>query len=270
MINSLRKKTIKDILFKIIPIFGFLISAAALTILDYVPVHSQEVDEVFFITASAENLAKGKSLYDRTCAYCHGLNGGGNGPAAAFMLPPPRDFREGVYKFRQTPSGSIPDDWDLYESITNGIHGTSMLSWREWPEEKRWLLVHYIKTFSDEFKREAPEVIEVGVPPQVTRKSIIRGRQFFIDADCWKCHGTAGRGDGPFADELRDNYGKISIPRDLTIGKNYGRGNTQRDIYITLVSGLDGTPMPSYQDAFEDMDEELWDLVNYIYSLSNK
>lgn len=269
MLKTLSSKMIKGFLFKSVSILVFLMSGVTLIMIQHSPVYSQEIDEELFVTASAENIAKGKSLYDRTCAYCHGTDGRGNGPAAPFLLPPPRDFADGVYKFRQTQSGNVPDDWDLYRSITNGIHGTSMLRWRELPEEKRWWLVYYIKSFSDKFDEEAPEIIKVGVPPQLTRESIIRGKQFFIDAECWKCHGTSGRGDGPSADELRDSQGKISIPRDLTIGKNYGRGSTQQDIYITLISGLDGTPMPSYQDAFEDMDEELWDLVNYIYSLSN-
>ena len=145
-----------------------------------------------------------------------------------------------------------------------------MLRWRELPEEKLWWLVYYIKTFSAKFQEdEKPQLIKVGIPPRPTRGSIARGRQFFIDAECWKCHGNSGKGDGPSANELRDNFGKISVPRDLTVSKNYGRGSSQEDIYITLVSGLDGTPMPSYKDAFEDMDEELWDFVNYVYSLSN-
>ena len=213
---------------------------------------------------------KGKTLYEYTCSYCHGLDGRGNGPAGDFLIPAPRDFTTGIYKFRQTESGSVPTDWDLYESITKGVHGTSMIRWNDLSEEQRWQLVSYIKTFSDKFQEdEKPQIITVGIPPRPTRESISRGRQFFIDAECWKCHGNSGKGDGPSADELKDTDGKISIPRDLTISKNYGRGSSQEDIYITLISGLDGTPMPSYMDAFEDMDEELWDLVNYVYSLSN-
>ena len=145
-----------------------------------------------------------------------------------------------------------------------------MIGWKDLSEEQRWQLLEYIKTFSDKFQEdEKPKLITVGILPRPTRGSIARGRQFFIDAECWKCHGNSGKGDGPSANELRDNLGKISVRRDLTVSKNYGRGSSQEDIYITLVSGLDGTPMPSYMDAFEDMDEELWDLVNYVYSLSN-
>ena len=247
-----------------------IISGLAFTALDSTDTFSQELINGMNSQPTAEAISKGKELYDVTCAYCHGLDGKGDGPAADFLIPAPRDFSEGIYKFRRTLSGIVPSDWDLYESITKGIHGTSMIRWKDLPEEQRWWLVHYIKTFSDKFLEEKnPPVISVSEPPRVTRESIMRGRQFYIDAECWKCHGESGRGDGPSADELKDKDGNISIPRDLTIGKNYGRGSSQEAIYITLIRGLDGTPMPSYQDAFEDMDEELWNLVNYIYSLSN-
>ena len=251
--------------------WSIIISGLVFMLLGTSDIFSQELSEGMNNQPTADAISKGKELYDVTCAYCHGLDGKGDGPAADFLIPAPRDFSEGVYKFRHTPSGSIPSDRDLYESITKGIHGTSMIRWRELPEKQRWWLVHYIKTFSDKFLDEKnPPVITVSEPPRLTRESIMSGRQFYIDAECWKCHGESGRGDGPSANELKDKDGNISIPRDLTIGKNYGRGSSREAIYITLISGLDGTPMPSYQDAFEDMDEELWNLVNYIYSLTEE
>ena len=85
-----------------IPIFELLISGAALTAINIDSAYSQEIDNEVFISTSVENIAKGKSLYDRTCAYCHGYDGRGNGPAAAFLLPAPRDFSDGVYMFRHT------------------------------------------------------------------------------------------------------------------------------------------------------------------------
>lgn len=231
---------------------------------------SQDLELGMTNQPTLENIRKGKSLYEQTCSYCHGLDGRGDGPASYSFITAPKDFTTGIYKFRRTETGNVPTDWDLYESITKGIHGTSMIRWKDLSEEQRWQLVAYIKTFSDKFQEdEKPELVTVGVPPRLTRESIIQGKQFFIDAECWTCHGYSGKGDGPSANKLKDNFGKISIPRDLTIAKNYGRGSSQEDIYITLVTGLDGTPMPSYKDAFEDMDEELWDLVNYVYSLSN-
>jgi mono/diheme cytochrome c family protein len=35
---------------------------------------------------------KGKALFEEKCMICHGANGRGNGPAAAALSPPPKDF----------------------------------------------------------------------------------------------------------------------------------------------------------------------------------
>lgn len=38
--------------------------------------------------------AKGKAIFDTRCAPCHGMDGGGDGPAAAAIDPKPRNFRD--------------------------------------------------------------------------------------------------------------------------------------------------------------------------------
>ncbi|MFQ6616196.1 MAG: c-type cytochrome [Fidelibacterota bacterium] len=218
-----------------------------------------------------EDLAAGKGVYEQSCAYCHGLNGDGNGPVAPFLDVRPRDFTSGVYKFRSTASGTIPTDWDLMESLTAGIHGTSMVGWAALPEAKRWQLIHFIKTFSRAFDGQGDlETIRIGTPPPSTQESIRRGRQVFMDFGCWTCHGYGGKGDGPSAKFLRDAFGDPSVPRDLTEGDNYGRGYSPREIYQTLVTGLDGTPMPSYREAFEGNEEDLWHLAHYVRFLAGE
>ena len=52
-----------------------------------------------------ETVEKGKLIYFKRCSFCHGLEGDGNGPAADFLDPRPRDFTAGTYKFRTTQSG---------------------------------------------------------------------------------------------------------------------------------------------------------------------
>jgi len=37
---------------------------------------------------------KGKALYQGKCMICHGANGKGDGPAAAALSPPPKDFNK--------------------------------------------------------------------------------------------------------------------------------------------------------------------------------
>ncbi|MBI2536275.1 MAG: c-type cytochrome, partial [Gemmatimonadetes bacterium] len=44
--------------------------------------------------------ARGKELYDKWCAECHGETGAGDGAAATHMLPRPRDFTRAVFQIR--------------------------------------------------------------------------------------------------------------------------------------------------------------------------
>ena len=78
----------------------------------------------------AEIPSLGENLYSLHCAMCHGKSGDGQGFAAPFLHPKPRDFRDGKYKFRTTESGSLPTDDDLRVSIAQGLHATSMPAWK--------------------------------------------------------------------------------------------------------------------------------------------
>ena len=69
---------------------------------------------------------KGKEVYQKNCAHCHGVEGRGDGSAAENLLPQPRDFTRGLYKIRSTQSGQLPTDQDLFDIITEGMPGSSM------------------------------------------------------------------------------------------------------------------------------------------------
>lgn len=49
-----------------------------------------------FPVQAAQNIEKGKSLFIKHCAACHGLDGSGNGEAGAHLTPPPADLREAL------------------------------------------------------------------------------------------------------------------------------------------------------------------------------
>jgi cytochrome c oxidase cbb3-type subunit I/II len=227
---------------------------------------------------SEEMIDYGKTVYQRRCIGCHGVQGDGNGPAATFhYLVRPRDFTHGAYKFRDTPSGSLPTDGDLMRVITRGVRGTGMPSWHDLPEKDRLAVIQYVKyelavdrsdpTFPYAvFLEEVPEPpIHIGPPPPPSERLIARGREAWREAKCWECHGDGGRGDGTRADELEDDFGFPIPAADLTRGQ-FKSGPAVTDIFRTMTTGLNGTPMPSYEDSLSV--EDRWALSYFVLSLA--
>ena len=214
----------------------------------------------------------GKASYDRWCAGCHGVDGAGGGDAAAYMLPRPRDFTKALYQVRTTASGQLPTDADIHRIIDDGMPGTAMPGWRELlTQTERDNLVAYLKTFSRFFEQgPAPEPLSIGSAPRASEEAIAEGREFYQRIECWKCHGDGGRGDGQSAPTQTDDEGFPIRPADLTEPWTFNGGSTVEDIYRTLLTGLDGTPMPSFRDllAAEFMTEDqLWNVALYVRSL---
>src|SRR3989442_1633254 len=77
----------------------------------------------------AGDLVRGKVVYERYCLSCHGARGDGNGEFAQWIMPKPRDYRQSIFKWRSTPSGSLPLVSDLERTIENGVYSTYMPSW---------------------------------------------------------------------------------------------------------------------------------------------
>lgn len=212
----------------------------------------------------------GKALYEKKCLQCHGLLGAGDGPAAEFLQPRPRNFTGGVYKIRSTPSGALPTDEDLLKIITEGMPGTGMPSWEVLSEKEKRGLVEYIKTFSERFQTEKSTAIAISKPPRSTKEIIEKGAKLYAEMRCNACHGEKGRGDGPAAPSLEDEWGFKIRPANLTKGWLFRAGMKPEDIYRTLYTGVSGTPMPSFAEAFEnpkEAEEKLWNLAHFIRSI---
>ncbi len=208
----------------------------------------------------------GRRLYDAKCGVCHGREGDGDGPAARYLSPPARDFTQAEYKFRSTPSGELPTDADLFETIGRGLPGTAMFAWRGLSDSDRWLLVDHLKAFSGRFQSESPSgVLVAGEPPAPTLARIEQGGRLYRELGCARCHGADGRGGGNAVSALRDDDGQRIAPGDLTRGENYRGGASAGAIFRTLLTGLNGTPMPSYEGAMTE--DEAWSLAHFIRSL---
>jgi DMSO reductase family type II enzyme heme b subunit len=214
--------------------------------------------------------AAGKAIYEARCEGCHGADGKGDGPGASAMVPRPRDFTTGAFKVRTTESGEAPSDADLVKVIADGMPGTTMPAWRGILSDKQLQdVAAYIKTFD-------PATFDPGAPPKTVSLPtsapaaspavVEHGRQLYQELQCWKCHGQEGRGDGPSAFEQEDTLGFKILPADLTKPWNFRGGAEATDIFRTLSTGFNGTPMPSFADSTSE--EERWALTHYIRSLS--
>jgi cytochrome c oxidase cbb3-type subunit 2 len=210
----------------------------------------------------------GQKIYLESCAACHGAQGDGKGPEADRLKIKPRDFTGGIYKFRSTPSGSLPLDRDIFRSISQGIRITSMLPQLHLTEKERWAVTEHLKTFSERFKTEKPrKPIAVPAAPQRDRELVPLGKQLYMDAGCPQCHGADGKGDGESAKELRDDWGRPISPTDLTL-RAFKSGPGPADLYRTISTGLNGTPMPSYGDVLSE--KQRWAVVHYLLSIATR
>jgi mono/diheme cytochrome c family protein len=217
----------------------------------------------------------GKQLYFRYCWGCHGFRGDGNGenwlPTGGYPSSPnlniqPRNFVTATFKCRSTPTGTLPTDQDLYNSLVRGLNNSSMPSWITLTTQNRADLIAFIKTLSERWKAEkAGAEITVPAEPALTVQGIQHGKELFTKLECWKCHGPAGRGDGPSAATLTDSNDQPIRPYNFAEGSRFKCGATNQDLYKIFMTGLDGTPMPSFADVIKP--EDAWDLVHYLRTL---
>jgi mono/diheme cytochrome c family protein len=212
------------------------------------------------------NAPAGKALYRRYCVGCHGPQGDGAGENAAWVDPKPRDFTVATFKCRSTPSGTLPTDQDLYDAITRGFVNTSMPSWKPLTNQNRADLVAYVKGFSSKWKgATAGASIAIPAEPEVKIEGILHGRELFQKMECWKCHGPEGHGNGPAAGTLTDSKDNPIRPYNFAVGSRFKCGVTNEDLYRIFMTGLDGTPMPSFSDVLKPADA--WDLVHFLRTL---
>jgi len=221
------------------------------------------------MAVAPELLRRGEELYGQLCTMCHGDAGAGAGEFAEHLDPKPRDFTSGKYKFRTTLSASLPTDEDIFRTVTAGVPGTSMPGWSVLSDEDRWALVHYVKSFSDKFEKDAPgEPIELPPMPEVTDEMRALGLEYFAGAGCNSCHGDTGAGDGASAPNLKDDWGNVLPPANFASGRPLKGGSEPIDIYRAVMTGLQGTPMPGFGDFLKP--EETWAIVAHVMELWNK
>jgi mono/diheme cytochrome c family protein len=204
----------------------------------------------------------GEHIYAQRCAVCHGPDGRGNGPAAPSMIPRPRDFSRGEFKYKSTPFGQPPTDQDLIQTVRDGLPGGAMPYWRDLlSDQEIRAVVDHIKKFSPVFAQPSAQalVISPRVPPD--KASMGRGQTLY-QTMCASCHGA----DGRLQAELKDSKGYPVIARDLTAPWTFRGGSAPEQIWLRITTGLPPAPMPPFREAATP--QQRWDLVNYVLSLA--
>ncbi len=216
-----------------------------------------------------EFIAHGKQVFGQNCAACHNHNGDGQGQCSAFLIPRPRNFKTGHFRLRSTPSGNLPTDNDLFRVVSLGLSGTPMPPWK-WllDDTDRWAVVEYVKSFDPEFadpKADRKTVVDLGTPPPRNEAAIAAGRVLYGKMSCTSCHGEEGRGDGPSAYGLVDDSGQRIPARDFSKPSGCKAGYATKEIVRTFLTGLNGTPMPSFNGLISK--DDAWKLAYYVETL---
>ncbi len=234
-------------------------------------------------------VSRADQLYAQHCEACHGENGDGNGMAAPFLFPKPRNFQAGHFRLVST-TNSVPSTEDLVGVLTRGMPGSSMPPWPQLSQEDARLLADHVMQFrvdairemerklAAEFDEEVDEeevnelvadltvpgaAVEVAPIPDSSPESVDRGRELFLKVGCAGCHGKTGRGDGQ--QKQVEVEGLPTRPRDLTKGIFKGSPDI-KSLYIRTQTGMPGTPMPATPKLTH---EQIADIVQFVRSLSD-
>jgi mono/diheme cytochrome c family protein len=275
-------------------------------------------EAIYRFTAYYPSLRTTAEMYRQQCFHCHGAEGGGNGSTSDFLDPRPRDYRPGIFKFTALDNKARPRHEDLVRILEEGVYTTAMPSFRRFTDAQLSGLADYVRLLAvrgeteilmitdfdpdegfhfenlqenyelvvDRWNAAADEVIVYdGDVPRSTPERVARGRDLFMRddaANCVKCHGETGRGDGESVknnpEDATDDWGDPILPRDMTRGV-FRFGRRPIDLYRRVYAGINGTPMPAHYDMqITDFDgstrplneEDVWDLVFYVRSLSDE
>ena len=207
-------------------------------------------------TANARGTTSGAYVYARQCLGCHGPKGDGNGGAATYLFPRPRNYTQGKFEF----GGSIAE---IKQRGRYGIPGTAMPSFAAaLTEDEIAAVAAYVRHF---VPGKTPAAFVPPSPPagldDVSR--ISRGAALYSEA-CVACHGSEGLGNGPAALGLTDTAGNPIRPRNLVAEPLEG-GERPADIYSRIHQGIPTNPMPAFGDTYST--SQLWDIVAYVKSL---
>jgi len=250
-----------------------------------------------------EKLAEASRLFRKQCLQCHNLTGDGQGPAAN-VVPAPRDFRRGMFKFTTTGDAK-PRRSDLTRTLNEGLKGTAMPSFALIPEAERDLLARFVTYLSirGQVEFETLAALSAGEVPDVPAFATARAKAIVAD---WERVENAPRFAGlaavpddgepgtPTHEEAvrrgyalftvkadnscitchgefgrkpafrYDVWGSVARPADLTVSNVFKGGKEPDNVFARIRGGIAAVGMPAHPEL---TDRQIWDLVRFVRAI---
>lgn len=184
--------------------------------------------------ARALDVANGKSLYQKSCASCHGMSGQGDGPASRGMVPAPPAVGSDTAMAGTSPA-------TMFRIVSVGVTGTPMPGFAgTLTPEERWDIVAYLTTL------------------RATGSRVLQGEGLYLQR-CASCHGMGnGTGAATFARSL------TKLPPEIA-ALGWHAEHTDEQIAGIIRNGIPGTAMPPSRDL---TGEDVSSVVAYMRALA--
>lgn len=226
---------------------------------------------------------RGRVIFERQCAVCHGVEGFGNGPAAAGLVAPQKNPMTDFFRligirvqgerlpsrpanFHNQVAMRLNAPFVLFETVRLGRPHTAMPAFGPKPaygankgsptlkDHEIWDAVSYVWTFST-----TPAAIALARETYQSRAIDIGGRS----ATCADCHGTAGdgRGGALSAEMAAKVWGWArQVAPGIFTHSNLLAQRKPSELYQRIADGHG--LMPSYRGKLKE--DEIWALVDYV------
>ncbi len=198
------------------------------------------------IEMSEASATRGKRIYEKYCASCHGLDGKGVKAVEDQLAAPPSDLTDSEWKYGKT-------DGELFTIIRDGTTLGMQPFKKSFNDRNRWHVVNYIRSLApaSDVTVEAEAVAKNPIP--YTKKHVAFGKSVYTRF-CEKCHGYDGTGQTEFLDFLG------TVPTDFTLG-DLKYGNEDGNLFKIIEEGT-VYDMESFGKMLDD--DEIWKVIHYI------